>query len=618
MLAAGVARADDPHSNTATATERSLRGRFGGARALKRLSAPSERERLSGIARLGGLGSSWAIERLTELAVERERPLTAREWLGLARALWPHAGLPASQRLLVKIMGQLDDPAQGPQAAALTRLARYAAGLALADDGSESALRLLGRAVRAGGPTASVAAAALVAHPPSRLEPLVAGLGEPSVELARLLGDLGDQRAFGALRQWVRSESAEVRAAAAIALTRLGHLETVPLALEWRLHDVEALRVGALEILLLAGHPQGAEDLARQLGEPQPRERLKALALAHPVAALGPVAVERAVASPDQGWWLTLLGRIGGAEAAAPLLSALDGPSGVVAAHALSRLDGRLGHDAVQAALDQGVAPALSVRVAALRSWERGEHFEGLEAVVARLASTQAPAERAAAAWVRALGGGAPAALELTSGDPVRTAAAAQHVLLLDDGPLKRAVETFSESPAGPVRTALGAALCRSGARRLLSGDQLLELVDTDEALRPLALRALAARGERRARPLVYGYLNTPVVDWQILHQLSVVPGLLERLRTTFLTSGHDEICEMHELAAAGDRTRLQAAAHRLKGAALTLGAMRLGEELLGVEDAAAAAPDTVVARLAAVDASFAELREALLATEHV
>jgi hypothetical protein len=45
---------------------------------------------------------------------------------------------------------------------------------------------------------------------------------------------------------------------------------------------------------------------------------------------------------------------------------------------------------------------------------------------------------------------------------------------------------------------------------------------------------------------------------------------------------------------------------------------MRLGEELLGVEDAAAAAPDTVVARLAAVDASFAELREALLATEHV
>ena len=36
------------------------------------------------------------------------------------------------------------------------------------------------------------------------------------------------------------------------------------------------------------------------------------------------------------------------------------------------------------------------------------------------------------------------------------------------------------------------------------------------------------------------------------------------------------------------------------------------------MEDAAAGAPDAVVARLAAVDASFAELREALLATEHV
>ena len=111
---------------------------------------------------------------------------------------------------------------------------------------------------------------------------------------------------------------------------------------------------------------------------------------------------------------------------------------------------------------------------------------------------------------------------------------------------------------------------------------------------------------------------HTPVLDWQILHQLSVVPGLLERLRTTFLTSGHDEIREMHQLAAAGDRTRLQAAAHRLKGAALTLGAMHLGEELLRVEEAAATAPDTVVARLTAVDASFAQLREALLATEHV
>ena len=111
---------------------------------------------------------------------------------------------------------------------------------------------------------------------------------------------------------------------------------------------------------------------------------------------------------------------------------------------------------------------------------------------------------------------------------------------------------------------------------------------------------------------------STPVIDWQILHQLSVVPGLLERLRTTFLTSGHDEIRDLHELAEAGERIRLQAAAHRLKGAALTLGAMRLGEWLQRVEDAAGGAPVEVAALLTAVDGSFAELREALLTTENV
>jgi len=106
-----------------------------------------------------------------------------------------------------------------------------------------------------------------------------------------------------------------------------------------------------------------------------------------------------------------------------------------------------------------------------------------------------------------------------------------------------------------------------------------------------------------------------PVLDWQVLHELSTVPGLLERSRTTFLEHGHDEISEMRQLIEAGDLTGLQAAAHKLRGASLTLGALRLGELLQQVEDASVDAPDAVAAMFEAVAASFAELREALLTT---
>jgi PAS domain S-box-containing protein len=109
---------------------------------------------------------------------------------------------------------------------------------------------------------------------------------------------------------------------------------------------------------------------------------------------------------------------------------------------------------------------------------------------------------------------------------------------------------------------------------------------------------------------------QAPVLDWQVLDQLSAVPGLLEQSRTRFLESAHDEISAMRQLIEAGDLTGLRAAAHTLRGASLTLGALRLGEHLQHVEDASAAAPDAVAAVFEAVVASFAELREALLATD--
>ncbi len=109
-----------------------------------------------------------------------------------------------------------------------------------------------------------------------------------------------------------------------------------------------------------------------------------------------------------------------------------------------------------------------------------------------------------------------------------------------------------------------------------------------------------------------------PVIDWQILHQLSVVPGLLERARGKFLENGQHELAEMRQLAADGDFAQLGAVAHKLKGASLTIGAARLGALLQQVEQASDEAPDTVVETFDRLDRCFEDVREALLATERV
>lgn len=106
------------------------------------------------------------------------------------------------------------------------------------------------------------------------------------------------------------------------------------------------------------------------------------------------------------------------------------------------------------------------------------------------------------------------------------------------------------------------------------------------------------------------------VVDWQFLHQLAAVPGLLERSRTQFLESGHDELSQMRRLVEAGDVLGLQAAAHRLRGASLTLGAMRLGALLHRIEETSVDAPGAVATLFEDVVAAFSELREALLTSD--
>jgi len=474
------------------------------------LAAPQLSERLRGIQRLAGLGTPAALQRLLRFAFERKAQLGARECLTLARALAPYAADGETQVALARLMNQRPAASSGHAELELFELARGTAALALGASRSPAALRVLGGALRSGGPGAVLAEQALQAYPPAELDQLLAVPGEPSVQLARLLGVLGDQRAFYPLRAWVRGESAEVRAAAAIALTQLGELETLPLAREWLSSSVPVLRQAAVEILVLAQDPAAARALAEELAsERQQGEAVAARALEFPDAVLS-----KAVPSPldpgsPEAW--TLLGRIGGAAAASQLEQGLRRPeTAFAAAHALSRLPGPDGHAALERALDGQQALPLVARAAALRSALWDEHFEALSARLQTLGGSASAAERAVAAWGRSLSSAAGALAELASGDPVRIEAAANNALWFDDEVLAGAAHLLSEAAPGRARSALAFVLLRPSGRRGVTSRVLSELVLEGNAAAPLALRALASRDDPHFDAFAEAYLAHP------------------------------------------------------------------------------------------------------------
>jgi hypothetical protein len=78
----------------------SVIGRFSVARLARWLTSDHLDERLRGIERLGEVGTSAALAKLTGHAFERRTQLSGREWLTLARALAPHAADAKGQLVL--------------------------------------------------------------------------------------------------------------------------------------------------------------------------------------------------------------------------------------------------------------------------------------------------------------------------------------------------------------------------------------------------------------------------------------------------------------------------------------------------------------------------------------
>jgi HEAT repeat protein len=495
----------------ASAGPHSFANRFGVQHLAASLQATSPAERLRGIRRLAALDSDTAAERLASFAVERGASLGGRELLALTRALALRSAGAKRELALASLMSQRTAEDAEPEQAALLELVRATAALGLASSGSAGGLEVLARALRAGGPAAAVAAGALEAYPPRELGPLLAAPGEPTIELARLLGKLGDQRAFHALRGWVRGESAEVRAAAAIALTELGAMETVPLARQWLAQDLPVLHDAALQILMLAQAPEAAAELARQLVEQPSDPAARGRMLAYPSAELTAAILAQPAHQRDVEPWNTLLGRIGGPAAVRGLGAAQARPGAAFSAtHALSRLPGPEAHAALVEALDHDVALSLTVRAVSVRERLWQERFRALPGHVAALLRSEVPMERAAGAWASALTGNGAALVELESGDEVRILAASNTALLLGDAVYRRAAALLTAAAPGRIRTALTFCLLRASGRNGVPTAVLRSLIEEGGAARPLALRALAAREDSRLRSYVAAFVAHP------------------------------------------------------------------------------------------------------------
>jgi HEAT repeat protein len=503
----GARDAEEPRS----APDHSLRARFGVDEAEILLASENVGDRLRGLERLGAVGTPRAVYRLLRALQPGGSAATPEERLVAVRVLAVRTDDASVRRALVRVLGGHAVPAAVEKPGPLDDLAQDTAALALARSGTPDAVSALGKALGGTGRAAASARAALVAYPPRDIAALLGATSGRTAALAQTLSELGDQRAFGALRSLVQGGSPEVRAIAAVGLTELGDFETVELAARWTTNTEPApLRIAGTRILALSHSPLTSGAISRLLDDDATFQDGLALALESPSIGLFAPLVKRLTTADDANAAriIAALGRAGGREAVATLAGELAKPRrAAVAAHALARMDDEEAGATLERALLRPETKRLAARALALRAFVRGEVPRGLSDALGALARSPAAADRAAG--VTGLAVLDPDRIgellsNATDGD-VRSIAG-----VLPLGPEESfaiAAARLCRTQAGPTRTALALALSSEDAERRVPTRLLLDLVDEGGPAAPLAVRALAARDEPEHRTYVLSLL---------------------------------------------------------------------------------------------------------------
>ncbi len=474
--------------------EQSLRSVFELQRLEQGLNQRGE-ERLRNLARLSTNGSKAAIEVITRWLDEDAASLDLEEWLAVCRALAPHARFRASLDWLGRIFGGAPLSA-APGDSRFEALTRGTAAVALARLGSNGSLTKLGRALRQGSTLARLGQTGLLAHPPRDLAPILQAPGAPTEVYIETLELLGDQRAFMPLRELVRRGSPEVAGRAALALHRMGHLETVALAEHWldTATEHEELLAAATEILLtvsaptansaveklLSTNPTRAIDLLRRVPSPHGLAALSAQfdELAVPLRRLALDALATSTEAADAD-------RLGRALKTAGLEHA--------AALALARAPSPRAKDLLVEHLD-GKQQASAVRALVVRSWLRSESITELDHVLATFSASKNPTQQWLADWARAVASPDQARQLLESKDAESVGAAAATLLVQPEEVVEHAAMLLDASDDRTLLPLLAAALARSSGAQHVATSTLNRLNQLQPELELLTAKWRAAR----------------------------------------------------------------------------------------------------------------------------
>ncbi len=482
----------------------------GRAEVLLRSEVASDRER--GLERLGAEPTTRALEALARALEPGGAAQTARERLTAVRGLAASAGEAEVRLALLRVMSGASGQGAGESADPLEKAVRDAAALALSRSGSPEAFAALGKALRQEGAMGEAAALAVEAHPPTDVAPLLAARGTPTPALARALGAIGDQRAFHALRDYVKRGSVALRAESALALTRLGALETVALGRHWFAHETDpVLRVAGATILASTRDPGAGAALRTLLEDPELSGAALDLALSAPNPELVPVLRGRlAGAEPEQlPRLLAAISRAGGSAAAAALSAELARPDhAAFAAHALAACPGDEARVALERALGVAATRRLAARAAVLREVMLDESVSGIGSVLQSLLVSPEAADRAAGAWGLAVLDPRRGAELIGSADQAVVRAAAR-AALPGSHIAQVAADRLRRERDATTRAALAIALADPAARARVPTAVLLELIEQGGVEAPLAALSLASRDEPDLRSQVIALLTS-------------------------------------------------------------------------------------------------------------
>jgi HEAT repeat protein len=492
-----AASAETPPGTTSKSRapeRRSLRSFFGvdAVRPLLRAEATETRKR--GFERLGSLGTPRALELLAHALDADGAARDADERLSVVRALAPHAADAAATDALIRALGgvegHLDERAL---------MVERTAALALAASRDVRALAALARALRQPGRVSDHARLALRAYPPEDPSALLAASGAATPALTALLGELGDVRVRDFVEKLTLDGDPHVRAAAASAFFRLDRARAVAFAARTFAAEPDPdVRAALGRVLAEGGDPLAGRAFATLLADPRSRPSAFELALDVENAEFGS-ALATVPRGDDPDRLFAALGHQGGRAALARLDNALARPEDAWSAlYALALCPDPDADKVLARALGRAALRRDAARAVAFRSVVRQRTLAGTTKALAALGRGDA-ADRAAAAWCRALLEPERAAALLTGKDPAAVLAAARSATT-EELALVAARRLAHESDP-TLRAALAVSLAHPSAADQVPNQVLVELVETAGAATYAAAYALARRDSATLRP---------------------------------------------------------------------------------------------------------------------